>query len=190
MADLIALNPVTCPTCIGGIVRAALIDCQYIDFDATTIDADGQITALAVTVAGAGKAVEWVPDADETARFDSTGERTGKKYRSNQEAFMKFDCLTIESVRAAEVAKDACCLVIVYEYSSGVNAIQGLDVVTVGASFEARPSIVTAKANPSALSDTTANTDRVEFLINSSSRNVLTVMADPDTFGIDEFLAL
>lgn len=179
-----------CVNCIGGIKRAALIDCGFIDFDAVTVDADGHITAIAVTLAGAGEFVEWVPDADETARFDATGERTGKRYRSNQESFMKFECITLDSQRAAELAKDACCLVVLYEYNNGAVAVQGIDIVVDGAGYKAVSSITTAKANPSALSDTSANAARVEVLINSVSLNVVTMMADPSTFGLDEALAL
>lgn len=190
MITLTAISPGDCNDCIGGIKRAGIIDGGFIDYDAITVDANGRVTLMAVILAGAGKAVEWIPDDDETARFDATGERTGKKYRANQEGFFKFDCLNVDSVRAAELAKSACSLVVVYEYNNGAQAVQGIDIVPDGEGFKAQPSITVARANPSALSDTSANTDRVEILINSVSRNVLTMIADPSTWGLEEFLDL
>lgn len=190
--DFIAITQDQCLNCIGGIARTALVDCEYIDFDATTVDADGHIIAIAVTLAGAGKAVELVYDKDETAFYNSTGERTGKRYRANQEAFMKFECTTTDKLRAAELLKNSCCIVAVHQLNSGEERVQGIDVREDpdGSGYIAVRPIQECKATPSELSDTSANADRIEITLNSVSRNVNTALGDPSTFGIQDFLDL
>lgn len=187
---LYALSSADCSNCIGGIVRSAYIDCAHIDWDASTVNADKQVTLLAVTLAGAGQFKEFKYDKDKTAKFDSPGERTGNRHVNNQEAFHKWDCLDLEKIKAGEALKDACCLFGIHEFSDGMNVIQGGDVVPDGAGFKLVESLETAKATVSPMSDTAANSSHLDVTVNSVSRNTMIPMADPAVFGIDQALAL
>lgn len=188
--ELQALTAGNCNNCIGGIVRSAYIDCEYIDWDNSTVDANGHVTAIAVTLAGANQFKEFLYDRDKTAKHDSVGERTGSRHVSKGEAFHKWDCLNIEKIDAGEALKNACCLVGIHEYADGMQAIQGADVVPDGAGYRLEASLEPARATVSALSDTSANSSRLEVTVTSESRNVLVVMADPAVFGLDDALDL
>lgn len=190
MIDFVSITQEDCNDCVGGIAQSGVIDCGYIDWDATTVNASGQITAIAVTIAGAGKAVPLYYDTDETAYYNSTGERTGKRYRANQEAFLKFECTTEDKLRAAELLKSGCCIVAVHQLNSGQERVQGMDTKPSGAGYVVTRPIQECRATPSEMSDTSANADRVEILLQSVSRNVNTALADPSTFGLKEFLLL
>lgn len=189
--DLIELAAGDCGECSGGIVRSGAVDCAYIDLSGITINADKRITAMALTTPS--KTVEYIPTDGEGSgsRYDSVGERTGNTHRNNQEAFWKFPCLNNDKVKAGELLKSACCLVLVHEYANGMNAVQGIDAVpgATPGTYKAVFSKTKARATVSAFSDTPENEDRLEALITSVSRNVLvpTVVA---SFDLDDFLAL
>lgn len=188
--QLYALSAANCNNCIGGIVRSAYIDCAYIDWDNSVVNASKQVTLIAVTVEGADQAMEYKYDKDKTAKFDSTGERTGYRHVSKEEAFHKWDCLDLEKIIAGEALKDACCLFGIHELSDGTQLIQGADVVPDGAGFKLVESLEPARAIVSAMSDTAANASHLDVTVQSESRNIAVPMADPEVFGIDEFLSL
>lgn len=185
-----ALSAANCSNCIGGIVRSAMIDCAHMDWDAITVNANKQVTLLAVVLAGAGQFKEFKYDKDKTARFDSAGERAGSRHVNNQEAFMKWDCLSLDSLEAAEALKDACCLFAIHELADGTQVVQGGDVVPDGVGFKMVESLEPARAVVSAMSDTSANSSHLDVLVQAVSRNVMIPLADPDTFGLDDALSL
>lgn len=185
--DLIEIPAGNCGECSGGIVRSGAVDCAYVDLTGVAINTDKRVTAMVMNTPN--KTVEYVPVDDNTARYDSVGERSGNVHRSNQEAFWKFPCLNNDKVKAGEWLKSACCLVVVHEYANGMVAIQGIDAVPDGAGYKAVFSKTKAKATVSALSDTQDNEDRLEVLINSVSRNVL-LPTVTTSFDLDDFLGL
>lgn len=185
-----ALSSGNCANCIGGIVRSAYIDCAHIDWDASTVNANKQVTLLAVTLAGAGQFKEFKYDKDKTAKFDSPGERAGNRHVNNQEAFHKWDCLDLDKLIAGESLKDACCLFGIHEMSDGMQVIQGGDVVPDGAGFKLIESLEPARATVSPMSDTSANSSHLDVTVNAVSRNIMVALADPAVFGLDDALSL
>ena len=181
--DLLEIPIGDCGECIGGIAKVAVVDCGYIDLDATLVNSDRQITLIVASTPG--KVVELVFDDDDTAKSDSVGERTNNIHRSAIATEMKFGCVTNEKLLAGDTIKKSCCLIAFIKWNNGMETVQGIDVVQNGVNWKAAYSKTKAKATVSALSDTGANEDRLEIKINSVSRNVLVPFADPATFGYD-----
>lgn len=185
--DFLDLATTDCSDCIGGIVKTAVVDAAYIDFTGVTVDANGRITAFVMTTPG--KVAELLYDTDDTAHFDSVGERNNNIHRNNQEAFMKFGCITADKIKAADLMRKNCKLVAVHLHASGLTSVQGIDVIEDGLGYKAVLSKTTAKATVTAMSGTGAEEDRIEVMINAVSRNVL-VLLDTATITYEDFILL
>lgn len=185
--DFLDLESTDCNDCIGGIVKSAIIDAGYVDFDGVTVDANGRITAIAVTTSG--KVAKLLYDTDDTAHYDSVGERNGNVHRNNGESFMKFGCVDEDKAKAADILRKNCACVIVHVHASGLNSVQGIDVVEDGVGFKAVLSKTKAQTVVSAYTGTGAEEDRIELMVRHVSRNVL-VLLDTDTFDYDDFIIL
>lgn len=185
--DFLDLSSTDCNDCIGGIVKSAIIDASYIDFDGVTVDANGRITAIAVNASG--KVAQLLYDTDDTAHFDSSGERNGNVHRNNQEAFMKFGCLDEDKAKAADILRKNCACVVVHVHASGLQSVEGIDVVEDGAGFKAVLSKTKAQTVVSMFTGTGAEEDRIEVMIKAVSRNVI-VLLDTASFTYDDFIIL
>lgn len=187
---LYALSARRCNNCIGGTVRSAYIDCEFIDWENSVVNANKQIELIAVTAEGVGQFKEFKYDKDKTAKFDAPGERTGTRHVNKPDAFHKWDCIDLEAIIAGEALKDACCLFGMHELSDGTVLTQGGDVVPDGAGYKLVESLETAKATVGVFTDTSANPTHMDVNVINESRNIAVPMADPSVFGITEALAL
>lgn len=186
--DLVEILVGECGECVGGIAKIAVVDCGYLDFDASVSNASRQITLIVASTPG--KVVELQFDDDDTANLGSTGERNNNIHKNNIEYFGKHSCMTNDKILAADTLKRSCCLVAAVQYNNGMEVVVGMDVVTQGVTQKIVKSKTTAKATVSAFSGTGAEEDRIEVRINSVSRNLLVPFADPTVFGYDQFVAL
>lgn len=154
----------SCASSDGGILTSYATD--FANIDAVTFGTDDEVTAI--TMSGLGLWEKFVYDDDDTAFFNSTGERTGKKHVFNQEAFMKFEGLSIAKIKAVNALTDCCNMVWIHFLNSGVAIVQGIE--KDGATFKRVKQ--SAKATTSILSDTGENTDRAEITVNSVCKQV------------------
>lgn len=165
MANLTAINQdaASCGTSDGGILQSYFVD--FADVTSMTFAADGSITAI--VLGAAADFTRFVYDDDDTAFYNQTGERTGKKHTYNQQAFMKFEGITIAKVAAAEAFKECCNLVGIHVLNSGVNMLQGAEDDGTGTVKRTKTS---AKGTINILSDTGDNTDRIEITVDSVAK--------------------
>lgn len=154
----------SCATSDGGILTSYVTD--FANISAVTFGTDDEITAI--TMDSVGLWEKFVYDDDDTAFFNSTGERTGKKHVFNQEAFMKFEGLSIAKVKAANALRDCCNTVWVHFTNGGLAIVQGIE--KDGTGFKRVKQ--SAKATTSILTDTGENADRIEITINSQCKTV------------------
>jgi hypothetical protein len=154
----------SCAASDGGILQSYATD--FANISAVTWGSDDEITAI--TMSGSGQWEKFVYDDDDTAFFNSEGERTGKKLVFNQSAFMKFEGISIAKLTSVNANADCCNMVWIHRLNSGIALIQGIE--KVGSDFKRTKQ--SAKATPSVLSDTGDNTDRVEMTIESVCKTV------------------
>jgi hypothetical protein len=185
--DFLDLQTTDCTDCIGGIVETIILDNKYIDISGVTVDANMRITAIVASTPG--KIAILTPDTDDTARYDSVGERNNNVHRNNTEAFLKFGCITATKVTAAEMLRKSCSFTAFHKHASGLVSVQGIDVIEDGVNYTATFSKSTTKATVSAFSGTGAEEDRIEATLNGVSRNVL-VLIDGTILTYDDLLAL
>lgn len=134
-----------------------------------TYDTDGIITGL--TMANTSLWGKLTFDTDEdTAFYNQTGERTGKKHVENQQAFMSFSQITAAKIKAANEASECCSVVFIHFLNSGVALVQGIDIDLDA--DEWRTTKQPAKVTVNALSDTGDNADRIEYTIDSVGRKL------------------
>lgn len=150
----------SCASSDGGIRQSYVTD--FANITSVTFGVDGEITAIVMDAPGAW--IKFVYDDDDTAFYNSTGERTGKKHVFNQEAFMKFEGLSIAKIKAVNALRECCNTVWIHRLNSGIAIIQGIENDGSGAMTRVKQS---AKATTSVLSDTGANADRAEISIGS-----------------------
>lgn len=155
----------SCATSDGGIRNSYVTD--FANITDVTFGVDGEITAITMDAPGAWE--KFVYDDDDTSFYNSTGERTGKKHVFNQEAFMKFEGLTIAKVKAVNALKDCCNTVWIHRTNSGVAIIQGIEDDGAGNFVRVKQ---TAKATTSILTDTGANADRTEITVSSVAKKI------------------
>lgn len=155
----------SCDVSDGGIYQSYVTD--FANITSATFDASGQITAIVMS--GSGQWVKYVYDDDDTAFFNSEGERTGKKHVYNQSAFMKFEGITVAKIADVNAVVACCAGVWIHFLNSGIAIFQGLEDDGTGAIKRTKQ---TAKATGNVVSDTGENTDRVELTINSQCKTV------------------
>jgi len=155
----------SCGTSDGGIYQSYVTD--FGNITSATFAATGEITAI--VMGGVGLWVKYVYDDDDTAFFNSEGERTGKKHVYNQSAFMKFEGLTVAKIDAVNSLIECCAGVWIHFLNGGINIIQGLEDDGTGTIKRTKQ---TAKTTGSILSDTGENTDRAEITVNSQCKTV------------------
>lgn len=155
----------SCATADGGILLSYATD--FANITSVTFGTDGEITAIVMDSPGLWE--KFVYDDDDTAFYNSTGERTGKKHVFNQECFMKFEGLSIDKIKAANALKDCCNMVWIHRLNSGLAIIQGIENDGSGALTRVKQS---AKTTASVLSDTGENTERIEITVNSVCKQI------------------
>lgn len=153
-----------CPKAIGGIFALALAD--YNDLTAVTIAA-GVVSAVT--------GITWVlfkHDIDGTAFFDQNGESPSPNLIDFiSDGFVKFVDAT--PAKIAAVNGLVCCKLIGIAFmNNGTNRIFGFDPDLAGTSFI--PSLEAHKVIPSVKSGTSNDENRVEYVIQGKSAQVLT----------------
>lgn len=170
----------SCLNTEGGIARILAIECEGVDFDATTFDpAEFSITSLAST--GAGFAAEYVPTDDETSNFDLVYDEATGAYSVT--GFMKFDGLTEGKVKEANRLKDGCAFILVVEYNSCLVMVLGLDVVTACVTTgDLKKAKRRVKVMPSLFSGTGADKSRLELNVTGAQRCALLLDQNIETY--------
>lgn len=164
--DLIELTSAECAVSDGGIRVSYVANCS--DIATVTFDANSQITAF--TMGSTGKWTKYEMDTEtDTAYFNETGERQGKKHIYKQAAFMQFGGLDNTKRKAAIALTGNCCLIAIHYMNNGTARVQGLHQIGTSTSLfqnSKKKLVVTANL----LSDTGANEDRAEFNLLSEAR--------------------
>jgi hypothetical protein len=155
----------SCATSDGGIRNSYITD--FANITDVTFAVSGEITAI--TMSGPGLWEKYVYDDDDSAFFNSEGERTGKKLVYNQAAFMKFEGITVAKLTAIDSIRECCNAVLIHRLNSGIAIIQGLENDGAGNFVRLKTS---PKGTPNIMSDTGANTDRVEITFNSVCKKI------------------
>jgi hypothetical protein len=155
----------SCSTSDGGIRNSYCTD--FANITSATFDANGQITAIVMTAPGLWE--KFVYDDDDTAFFNSEGERTGKKHIFNQSAFMKFEGLTAAKIAAINALRECCNMVWIHRTNGGIALVQGLEDDGAGNIVRVKQS---AKVTSNVMTDTGANADRVEITVNSVCKKI------------------
>lgn len=154
----------SCASSDGGIRQSYVTD--FANITAVTFTA-GLVTAITMSAPGLWE--KFVYDDDDTAFFNSEGERTGKKHVFNQSAFMKFEGITAAKVAAVNALRECCNLVWIHYTNSGVAIVQGFEDDGTGDMIRVKQS---AKVTSSVLTDTGENADRIELTVNSIAKKV------------------
>lgn len=154
-----------CPDCDGGILRTGIVDCDKVAD--MVFDTDGCLVGLVLTEADAVLIYEF--DGDDTAFYNQTGSRpTPNKFTVTQQASFKFCGINKDSIAFANGIKGCCCLFAFHELDDcsvigqGFEYLEGKD-----AGQNWRKTKQNLKATPSILSDTGANDNRIEILLDS-----------------------
>lgn len=158
-------NNESCAVPDGGVSWSYATDIANIT--SVTFGVDGEITAIVMDAPGLWE--KFVYDDDDTAYFNSEGERTGKKLVYNQTAFMKFEGITVDKVKASNALADCCNMVWIHRLNSGIALVQGIEDDGSGAMKRVKQS---AKATPNVMSDTGANVERIEITVNSQCKKI------------------
>jgi len=159
-----------CAEASGGLAESYVADCDDLDLDAATIDADGNIIDIP-WLTGATPYVRFSPDDNDEAYFNQEATRDDNgKITIVQTAFYSFTGINTAKVLAARSMKACCCLIVVHKLNTGFIFIQGLrtkkDAVT--GIWSVVKSTKKAKATPSILSQTGADSDRINLEIVST----------------------
>jgi hypothetical protein len=176
MAQIIGVDQdlLQCSNIDGGIVVSYALD--FVDLLTVTFGANDEVTAI--TIDPAVNFAKFTYDDDDSAFYNQTGEREGKKHTFTQEAFLKFTA-PFEAVKTKSLndLKDICNLVWVHYLTTGDAWFQGFE--KFGSTF--RKSKQSAKATVSHISGTGAETSRTEVSINSVAREThLTTLTTAD----------
>ena len=169
-----------CEECIGGIVEFCVTDfCLLEDIP---IDAEGCISGLPVLDAG-GTWGCYEHDADDTANYTQTVEIIGTRTkRINHSMFAKFACLDKSVILEANRLKKCCNPVVAIKWANGLQMLLGVDIIeNSDGTFRWEKSVGQTNLLPSIISGTTAEEDRLELTIESTSRCFAGVFTD----GID-----
>lgn len=163
-----------CDNIDGGLVVSYAID--FSDIETVTFGANDEITAL--TIDAAINFAKFTYDDDDTAFYNQTGERDGKKHSLTQQAFLKFTApFEAAKTKALNDLKNVCNLVWIHYLTTGDAWVQGLE--KFGSTF--RKSKTSAKATVSHLSGTGEETSRTELSIDSVAREThLTTLTTTD----------
>ena len=156
IVDLTGNSITGCDT-TGGLLASYV--CELADITAITVTAD-VITGF--TMAATGKWKRWDYDGDNTARYDQTTNRAGKKRTYAQAFFGKFGGFDAPKILAFQNATCTCDLVAVHILNNGVRLVQGIEVSASATGGFTRSSILQTLLQADVLSDTSQNESRVE----------------------------
>ena len=174
MALLIGVDQdlLQCSNIDGGIIVSYALD--FVDLTGVTFGVNDEVTAVTVAVSFA----KFTYDDDDTAFYNQTGEREGKKHTFTQEGFLKFTGpFAIDKTKNLNDLKDICNLVWVHYLTTGDAWFQGFE--KFGATF--RKSKTAARATLNHISGTGAETSRSEVTIGSVAREThLTTLTTTD----------
>lgn len=166
--DLLPLDTSLCVNANGGAEYAYAVSKEYID--SITV-ASGIITGI--TMGTPSKWVKLVPNKNQTAKYDQTGERPNEfstKLQYNCEGFMYF-AGSSDAIKQVGDAIAACCqLVIIWVLNTGERVIQGLEIDAAATGGFTGSKEGDCRCTPKMLSDTAANEARLELTFNSKNR--------------------
>jgi hypothetical protein len=159
-----------CVDAAGGVITSFLVEGNLVED--VTFDADGHITA--VTLDAAGEVVEFEPQDDDTAYFNSTGERLEDNHRFNQEYFGKFKGLDEDKIESANGLSQCCNIVAFHFLDNGKALVQGIEWVPNAPSGDPNWRFPKQKGKPrvNVFSGTGAESNRVEVFLNSVTKYV------------------
>lgn len=110
-------------------------------------------------------------EKDGTAFFNVVGTRNGDRITFEQSSLLKFKGLTETYLKAANELKDCCELVMVHFLNNGATVVQGLERISATGSpiglMNTQNRLV-----PSAYSDTSQNSSRLEFNISGNGNSM------------------
>ena len=167
MATLTAVSQdlASCADADGGIVQSYFTD--FANITSMTFAATREVTAIVMAAPGTNQWVRFIYDDDDTAFYNQTGVRDGKKHNYDQQAFMQFEGITIAKVDAFEDFKECCNLVGLHVFNSGIIMMQGAEDDGTGAIKRTK---VSAKGTINIFSDTGDNVERIEVTVDSQSK--------------------
>lgn len=165
---LVALNTGTCVNAQGGAEYAYATSLEYISAVTATANL---ITAITMTTTD--KWVKLVPNKNQTARYDETGERPNEfstKFNYNCEGFAYFAGKSATTHLVANAFSACCQIVVVWVLNNGQRVIQGLELDAAATGGFTGSKEADCRCTPSSLSDTSANESRLELLFTSKNR--------------------
>lgn len=141
----------------------------------------------AFTMANAGAWVKLKPTQDDTAYFNSVGDRQQDQHMFNQEYFGKFSGLDAAKITAGNALANCCNMIVVHFLNNGQKIVQGIDLRKNAPPGDKqwRWSKQTAKPTVSMYSGQGTEPDRLEIRNISVCKNVMTT-----PLSIDDIEAL
>lgn len=164
---LLALNTGTCTNANGGALYAYAASAEYITAITVT---SGQISNF--TMASTGKWLKLVPNKNQTARYDQTGERPNEfstKLSYACEGFAYFSGNSNAAKLVADAYGACCQLVVIWVLGNGSRVVQGLEIDASATGGFTTSKEADCRCTPSMLSDTAANEARLELLFVSKN---------------------
>lgn len=160
---LVELTADNCAVSDGGIKVSYITDIDNI----ATITWDVNEQATAMTMVTPGQWTKFEYEDDDTAYYNQVGARTGRKHIFTQTAFLNFYGLSNDKRSAANALIGCCGLVAIHYHNNGTATIQGLQKSTDVGNFKETKKKMQVTA--SVLTDTGANSDRLELQLISES---------------------
>lgn len=165
---LVALDTSTCVNANGGAEYAYVTDITNITSITVTT---GQISAF--TMSGTDLWTKLVPNKNQTARYDQTGNRPNEfstKIDYACEGFMYFAGNSNALKLVADPLAACCRLVIIWVLNTGALVVQGLEIDAGATGGFTGSKEGDCRCTPNMLSDTSANEARLELTFNSRNR--------------------
>ena len=159
--DTIALDSGNnCDIVDGGLTHSYYVDREYID----SVTATGNVIS-AITMGAASKWERLDYDRDNTAYYNQTGSRNGKRIAYDQECFLKFAGLDEVFADASDTVKGICDLVFIHVMTNGKRIVQGIELDAAATGGFDVTKLQSTRLTPSLLSDTSDNESRTEWTI-------------------------
>ena len=162
---LILLNTGTCVNANGGAQYCYVTSAEYITSITVT---SGIISAF--TMASTDNWWKFVPNKNQTCRYDETGERPNEfstKIAYNCEGFAYFAGKDATAKTVADALASCCQLVVIWVLANGQLVVQGLEIDETATGDYVTSKEADCRCTPSLLSDTAANESRLELLFTS-----------------------
>jgi hypothetical protein len=159
-----------CSDASGGLEISHAADIKDVDIDNAVLDLEGRIVDIPwVTIAS--PYVSLTPDDNDQALFnqESTRDDNGK-INVVHTATYSFTGLNDAKVQAARYIKSCCALIVVHVLNNTFVFVQGVAARKINGTWVLKRTKKAAKANPSLLSDTGENSDRVTLDIISQDK--------------------